>query len=57
MNRSIDIGSVISRMFSIYADQASVLLPAAAVVFVAVGDHQRAAGRDRSRCSRSSRLS
>jgi hypothetical protein len=37
MNRSIDIGSVISRTFSIYADQASVLLPAAAVVFVAVG--------------------
>ena len=27
MNRSIDIGSVISRTFSIYADQASVLLP------------------------------
>jgi hypothetical protein len=37
MNRSIDIGSVISRTFQIYADQASVLLPAAAVVFVAVG--------------------
>jgi hypothetical protein len=37
MNRSIDIGSVISRTFSIYADQASVLLPAAAVVFVAIG--------------------
>jgi hypothetical protein len=37
MNRSIDIGSVISRTFSIYADQASVLLPASAVVFVAVG--------------------
>jgi hypothetical protein len=37
MNRSIDIGSVISRTFSIYADQASVLLPAAAVVFVVVG--------------------
>jgi len=37
MNRSIDIGSVISRTFKIYADQASVLLPAAAVVFVFVG--------------------
>jgi hypothetical protein len=37
MNRSIDIGSVISRTFQIYADQASVLLPAAAVVFVGVG--------------------
>jgi hypothetical protein len=37
MNRSIDIGSVISRTFSIYADQASVLLPAAAVVFVTIG--------------------
>ena len=37
MNRSIDIGSVISRTFRIYADQASVLLPAAAVVFVGVG--------------------
>ena len=37
MNRSIDIGSVISRTFSIYADQAAVLLPAAAVVFVAIG--------------------
>jgi hypothetical protein len=37
MNRSIDIGSVISRTFSIYADQASVLLPAAAAVFVVVG--------------------
>jgi hypothetical protein len=37
MNRSIDVGSVISRTFSIYADQASVLLPAAAVVFVVIG--------------------
>jgi hypothetical protein len=37
MNRSIDIGSVISRTFKIYADQASVLLPAAAVVFIGVG--------------------
>jgi hypothetical protein len=37
MNRSIDIGSVISRVFGIYVDQASVLLPAAAVVFVGVG--------------------
>jgi hypothetical protein len=37
MNRSIDIGSVISRTLNIYVDQASVLLPAAAVVFVLVG--------------------
>jgi len=37
MNRSLDIGSVISRTFNIYVDQASVLLPAAAVVFVLVG--------------------
>lgn len=37
MNRSIDIGSVISRTFNIYAEQASVLLPAAAVVFVLIG--------------------
>jgi hypothetical protein len=37
MKRSIDIGSVISRTFSIYVDQASVLLPAAAVVFVVIG--------------------
>ena len=37
MTRSLDIGSVISRTFNIYADQASVLLPAAAVVFVAIG--------------------
>jgi hypothetical protein len=37
MNRSIDIGSVISRTFKIYADQASVLLPAAAVLFVVIG--------------------
>jgi hypothetical protein len=37
MNRSIDIGSVISRTFKIYADQASVLLPASAVVFIGVG--------------------
>lgn len=37
MNRSLDIGSVIGRTFNIYVDQASVLLPAAAVVFVLVG--------------------
>jgi hypothetical protein len=37
MSRSIDVGSVISRTFSIYADQASVLLPAAAVVFIVIG--------------------
>jgi hypothetical protein len=37
MSRSIDVGSVISRTFSIYADQASVLLPAAAAVFIVIG--------------------
>jgi hypothetical protein len=37
MNRSIEVGSVISRTFKIYADQAAVLLPAAAVVFVVIG--------------------
>ena len=34
MTRPIDVGAVISRMFNIYVDQASVLMPAAAVVFV-----------------------
>jgi hypothetical protein len=37
MNSSIDIGAVISRTFEIYVDQASVLMPAAAVVFVFTG--------------------
>ncbi len=37
MGRSIDIGAVISRTFEIYVDQASVLMPAAAVVFVFSG--------------------
>jgi hypothetical protein len=37
MNSSIDVGSVIRRTFDIYVDQASVLLPAAAVVFVIEG--------------------
>jgi hypothetical protein len=37
MNGSIDIGGVISRTFEIYVDQASVLMPAAAVVFVFSG--------------------
>jgi hypothetical protein len=37
MNRSIEVGSVISRTFKIYADQASVLLPAAAAVFIVIG--------------------
>jgi hypothetical protein len=37
MSRSIDIGAVISRTFEIYVDQASVLMPAAAVVFVFSG--------------------
>jgi len=37
MSRSIGIGSVISRTFGIYADQAGVLLPASAAVFILVG--------------------
>jgi hypothetical protein len=37
MKRSIDIGEVISRTFNIYVDQAAVLLPAAAIVFIGVG--------------------
>jgi hypothetical protein len=37
LSRSIDIGAVISRTFEIYVDQASVLMPAAAVVFVFSG--------------------
>jgi len=34
MERSLNVGEVISRTFNIYVDQSSVLLPAAAVVFV-----------------------
>jgi len=34
MERSLNVGEVIRRTFDIYVDQASVLLPAAAVVFV-----------------------
>jgi hypothetical protein len=37
MDRSLNVGEIISRTFSIYVDQASVLLPAAAVVFVLTG--------------------
>jgi Uncharacterised protein family (UPF0259) len=37
MNRSVDVGAVIRRVFGIYVDQASVLMPAAAVVFVFTG--------------------
>jgi hypothetical protein len=33
----LDVGGVIRRVFSIYVDQASVLMPAAAVVFVFTG--------------------
>lgn len=36
-NRSIDVGAVIRRVFDIYVEQAPVLLPAAAVVFVITG--------------------
>ena len=34
MNSNIDVGNVLSRVFEIYKDQASVLLPAAAVIFL-----------------------
>jgi hypothetical protein len=37
MNQSIDVGAVIRRTFQIYVDQASVLMPAAAVVFAISG--------------------
>jgi len=37
MERSLNMGEVITRTFNIYVDQASVLLPAAAVVFVLTG--------------------
>jgi hypothetical protein len=37
MNASLDVGAVIRRVFSIYVEQASVLMPAAAVVFVFTG--------------------
>jgi hypothetical protein len=37
MQGRIDVGGVIRRVFQIYVDQASVLMPAAAVVFVFTG--------------------
>jgi hypothetical protein len=37
MNRSLDVGAVIRRVLDIYVGQASVLMPAAAVVFVFTG--------------------
>jgi hypothetical protein len=37
MQARLDIGGVISRVWSIYVDQAPVLMPAAAAVFVATG--------------------
>ncbi len=37
MQRRLDVGGVIRRVFDIYVDQASVLMPAAAVVFVVTG--------------------
>src|SRR5690242_20179119 len=37
MQRQLDVGGVIRRVFDIYVDQASVLMPAAAVVFVFTG--------------------
>jgi hypothetical protein len=37
MGGKLDVGAVINRVFQIYVDQASVLMPAAAVVFVISG--------------------
>lgn len=37
MPQKLDVGGVIRRVFNIYVDQASVLMPAAAVVFVVTG--------------------
>jgi hypothetical protein len=37
VNPQVDVGAVIRRTFQIYVDQASVLMPAAAVVFVISG--------------------
>src|SRR5271154_3228823 len=37
MQRRVDVGGVIRRVLDIYVDQASVLMPAAAVVFVFTG--------------------
>jgi len=37
MQARLDVGAVIRRVFHIYVDQASVLMPAAAVVFVITG--------------------
>lgn len=37
MSPSLDVGAVIRRVFDIYVDQAPVLMPAAAVVFVFTG--------------------
>ena len=37
MEQRLDVGGVIRRVWSIYVEQASVLMPAAAVVFVASG--------------------
>ena len=37
MNSQLDVGAVVRKVFDIYVDQASVLMPAAAVVFVFTG--------------------
>ena len=37
MQQRLDVGGVIRRVFHIYVDQAPVLMPAAAVVFVFTG--------------------
>ena len=37
MKQKLDVGAVISRVWSIYVEQASILMPAAAVVFVITG--------------------
>ena len=37
MREKLDVGGVIREVWSIYVDQAAVLMPAAAVVFVVTG--------------------
>ena len=49
MSERLDVGGVIRRVFDIYVDQAPVLLPASAVVFVITGHRHGAARRRRAR--------
>jgi hypothetical protein len=45
MRGRLDVGGVIGRVFGIYVGQASVLMPAAAVVFVITGSSGRSSSR------------